>query len=303
MGVIDTVNRNKYSGQVVKVFFMISFPFLKTLKKGAIMATRISGLLLCVAGSFVVSAASAQDVTKIHNFSAAAEVSDYKYKEPGLMKYTGTMYGVTVEYLNNGGVGHIKRTIPVQLRARVNYMQGKLKYDGAYWSGEPLKFSGEKQYFVDTIFAGGLEARVSEKFSVSPYMGLGYRYLLDQGNGHPDAYKREQTYYYLPIGADLKISPATTWRVSFNTEFDILLRGENRSDGHKFRQNSGYGLRASAKVEKNLQSVGIFVEPFYRYWNISKSDSKYGYDGGVWYSIYEPKNNTQELGLRVGVTF
>jgi hypothetical protein len=263
------------------------------------MATRISGLLLCVAGSFVISTAFAQDKTKIHNFGIAAEVSSYEYKEPGLMKYTGTMYGVTADYLNSGGVGRIKQTTPIQLRARLNYMQGKLKYDGAYMSGGSLKYSGEKHYFVDTIFAGGLEAKLGENSSVSPYLGFGYRYLQDKGDAHPASYKREQVYYYLPMGADWKITPATTWMISFNTEFDILLRGENTTHlggEMEFRQKSGYGLRASAKVEKNLQSVGIFAEPFFRYWNISESDTNQ-------YGFYEPKNRTQEFGLRIGASF
>jgi len=277
------------------------------------MATRISGLLLCVAGSFVVSTAFAQDTTKINNFSIAAEVSNYKYKEPGVMKVTGTMYGVTGEYLNSGGVGRIKGTIPVQFRARFTYMQGNdLDYDGGYAVGNQhysFKRGGVHQSYFDTVFAGGFEAKVSEKLFISPYLGFGYRYLLDKDDGakYDRAtntlvldYKREQTYYYLPLGADFKIPLGSGWRLAFNGEFDILLRGENTShirDGYgkrEVRQNSGYGVRASTKVEKHLQSVGFFAEPFYRYWNISKSTEDHG---------WEPKNNTNEFGLRIGAIF
>jgi len=275
------------------------------------MATRISGLLLCVAGSFVVSAASAQDVTKIHNFSIAAEASSYEYKEPGLMKLSGTLYGVTAEYLNNGGVGRIKESMPVQLRARLTYMQGNdLEYDGKLLgSGAPFKRDGEHIYYYDVIFAAGFGIKATEKLFISPYLGVGYRYHLDKDDGivydkANSVYvvdpKREQTYYYLPLGADFKIPLGSGWRLAFNTELDLLLRGRNTttselSGEHNFRQNSGYGLRASAKIEKHLQSVGFFAEPFYRYWNISKSDMD-----GIW---YEPKNRTQEFGLRIGATF
>ena len=269
------------------------------------MATRISGLLLCVAGSFVVSTAFAQDTTKINNFSIAAEVSDYKYKEPGVMKVTGTMYGVTGEYLNSGGVGRIKQSMPIQFRARFTYMQGDdLDYDGRLMSGTPFKRSGVHQSFFDTIFAGGLEAKASERFSIAPYIGFGYRYLLDKDDGiaydkvnnvYGIDYKREQVYYYLPMGADFKVALGSGWRFALNTEFDVLLRGENKSDGLKFRQKSGYGTRASAKVEKHLPSVGFFAEPFYRYWSIGKSNVVDGY--------IEPKNNTNEFGLRVGASF
>jgi hypothetical protein len=148
---------------------------------------------------------------------------------------------------------------------------------------------------------------VSEKFYISPYLGFGYRYLLDKDDKDPYDYKREQTYWYLPMGADFKMPLGSGWRLAANTEIDILLRGENKThlfDGAKFRQKNGYGLRASVKVEKNLQSVGVFVEPFYRYWNISKSNTKLVTDGGVPVGYFlEPKNRTQEFGLRVGASF
>jgi hypothetical protein len=266
-----------------------------------------------VAGSFVVCTASAQT----HNFSIAPEISSYEYKEPGVMKVSGTMSGVTAEYLNNGGVGRIKESMPIQLRARLTYMQSSnLDYDGGWFDNSgnsgPLKHDGVHQSYYDTVFAGGFGVKATEKLSISPYLGFGYRYLVDKDDGihygsspfGPVAvrdYKREQTYYYLPLGADFKISMGSGWKLAFNTELDILLRGENKShlggaDGTlKFRQNSGYGLRASVKVEKNLQSVGVFAEPFYRYWNISESNVNRGY--------IEPKNKTNEFGLRAGFSF
>ncbi|MCL1826138.1 MAG: hypothetical protein FWG26_09430 [Betaproteobacteria bacterium] len=270
------------------------------------MATRPSKLLLSVAISFTFCATSfAQDTGKTHNFNIAPEVSSYEYKEPGLMKISGTMVGFSFEYLNNGGVGQIKESMPVQLRARLNYMRGELDYEGGYLEPphDPVKMKAGTNSFVDMVFAGGFESKLGENFSVAPYLGLGYRYLEDSGGIRTNKvdgylvydYKREQTYYYLPIGADWKMPLGSGWKLAINTELDVLLRGENTSDGIDFRQKSGYGTRLSIKVEKNLQSVGIFAEPFYRYWNISASNVKYG--------LHEPKNRTNEYGLRVGVSF
>ena len=276
------------------------------------MKTRINGLLLGMMGSFVFCAPSfAQDTGKTHNFSITPEISKYEYKEPGLMKLSGTMYGLSAEYLNNGGVGRIKGSVPIQLRGRFTYMYGKLDYDGHLqniYTGErtPFKATNDKNYFFDTAFLGGVEFKLSEKLSISPYTGLGYRYLLDKKrkkDPYNYDYKREQTYYYLPIGADLKVPLSSGWSLAFNTEIDVLLRGENKSHvdgGLKFRQNSGYGWRLAAKVEKNLHSVGIFAEPFYRYWDIAKSNKDTGNSGASW---LEPKNKTNEFGLRIGVTF
>jgi len=274
------------------------------------MTTRASELLLGVMISFAFCATSFAQATKekMHYYSIAPEVSSYKYKEsvasPFKAKLSGTMVGFSAEYLNSGGLGYIEKSIPVQLRMRFNYMQGSLDYDGSLqdkygnYMG-PHKATGNKNYFVDMIFAGGLGFKLSEKFSISPYIGLGHRYLVDEENSNdPYDYKREQTYYYMPIGADWKILPTPAWKLTLNTEADILLRGENYTHlygGMKFRQKSGYGFRTAFKIERNLKSMGIFAEPFYRYWEIKESDVV---DGWI-----EPKNKTQEFGLRIGVSF
>ncbi|MDR2207712.1 MAG: hypothetical protein LBE22_01885 [Azoarcus sp.] len=281
------------------------------------MTTRISGVLLGMFTGIVFCMPSYADNTgKVHNFIIAPEISDYEYKEPGVMKVSGTMYGFTFQYLNNGGVGRIKESMPVQLRARFNYMYNDdLDYDGGFFdpitgTEGPFKRGGVTQQFVDMAFAGGFESKLGQNFSVSPYAGLGYRYLKDDNDGVVTIdyggvtydihdYKREQTYYYLPIGADWKMPLSSGWKFAANTELDILLRGENTSHVNgklKFRQKSGHGLRFSVKFEKDFMTVGsVFAEPFFRYWNISRSNTQSGY--------YEPKNRTEEFGLRVGFSF
>jgi len=234
------------------------------------------------------------------------------------MKLSGTMVGFSAEYLNSGGVGRIKQSMPIQLRARFNFMFGNLKYDGKLYNFDghgnlvsitPYSYKGDDNYFTDFVFAGGFEAKIKETFSISPYMGLGYRYLEDKGNGSPYSYKREQVYYYLPIGADWTFITAPGWRLAFNTELNVLLRGENTSHGVSgsgnlnFRQNSGYGLKFATKIEKDFRRVGVFAEPFYRYWDIKKSDVQYVNDRGIRMGFVEPKNNTHEFGARIGVSF
>ncbi|MCL2875375.1 MAG: hypothetical protein FWF12_03595 [Betaproteobacteria bacterium] len=276
------------------------------------MTTRACGLLLSVMVSFAFCATSfAQDSSvagiplsaerKTNYFSVATEISNYRYTEP-MMKLTGTMVGFSAEYLNNGGVGYIRKSTPIQLRARLNYMYGELDYNGRNQLGTPVKTSGESHYFVDMVFAGGLGFKIMEGFSISPYFGFGYRYLVDKDDGNTGDYKREQTYYYLPIGADWRTSLTRGWKITVNAELDFLLRGENTTDLTKygegklnFRQNTGYGFRSSVKVEKDLKSLGIFAEPFFRHWDIKRSDTVDNW--------YEPKNKTQEFGLKIGVSF
>ncbi|MCL2644228.1 MAG: hypothetical protein FWD51_02080 [Betaproteobacteria bacterium] len=278
------------------------------------MLTRTSRLLLGLVISFSFCAVSfAQNPKeKVHYFSIAPEVSRYEYKEPGIMKLSGTMVGFSAEYLNSGGVGRIGKSVPIQLRARVNHMYGELDYDGGLQDMHgnymgPYKSSRNRNQFIDMIFAGGLEFKLTEGFSVSPYLGVGYRYLVDKADGeyygfiYVRGHKREQTYYYIPVGLNWKISPAPSWRLTLNNEFDYLVRGENTTTTYhpteeiSFRQTSGYGFRSAVKVERDLRSVGLFAEPFFRYWNIKESNVVNGW--------VEPKNRTQEYGLRIGVSF
>jgi hypothetical protein len=257
-----------------------------------------------------------------HNFDAALEFSDYEYEEPGHMKVYGSMSGLSVQYLLDG---RFNESLSGQLRARYHYMSSAsedLTYEGSYIvSGEKLKYKGDTFRYNDFVLALGVEARLTQKFSTAPYIGFGYRYHVDEKDSMPGDYEREQVYYYMPVGADWKLSMPHGWGVAFNTEVDFLLSGENtthlydrygRDQKLKFRQTSGYGLRFSVKGEKDFGKVKAFVEPFYRYWNIAESDSQEGDlycctvgTTEIWVRtpLYEPKNNTKEFGLKIGVSF
>jgi hypothetical protein len=256
-----------------------------------------------LAGSKQSKALYSSQREKTHNLSVSPEVSSYKYKEPGVMKMTGTMAGVSAEYLNSGGIGHIE-SAPIQLRARFNYMYSdNIKYDGALMSGTPYKFSGDTNYFYDMAFAGGFKSRITDNVYLAPYVGFGYRYFVDRDDGsEPADYRREQAYYYLPLGADLKVLLPANWRLNFNAEVDFLLYGRNKTylfGEMTFRQKNGYGWRAAIRLEKDFKYAGFFVEPFYRSWYIGDSNIK---EYGGFYFV-EPENRTHEFGAKIGASF
>lgn len=277
----------------------------------------------------------ANNVTdKIHNFSIAPEISNYQYKEPGLMKLKGTMYGIGAEYKNIGGVGHFLGQFPAVLAAQLSYQTGESTYHGATFSGTPVSFGGVPSDVFEGRFLAGYKAQTSQQVAISPYLGFGMRYL-DNAKSAPGSYRREQSYLYIPFGADLKVSLQNRWYLTFNAEYDLFLSGKNIThigDAYTTQQEfdlfyskitvsqtGGMGIRLSAKLEKDLETIVFFVEPFFRYWNISASNkarwSKHDYDpahpgvplppgtGPGYYVLYEPKNNTTEFGLRVGMRF
>ena len=121
-------------------------------------------------------------------------------------------------------------------------------------------------------------------------------------------YRRESTYIYLPVGFNLKQDFSKGWSLSANGQLDVLLSGKQASKGiaevdiHN-DQEEGYGLRGSVKLEKQFDKFGIFVEPFIRYWHIQNSEEVLISDAYYVYSFIEPKNETREYGLKVGITF
>ncbi|MDR1850350.1 MAG: hypothetical protein LBQ75_09950 [Zoogloeaceae bacterium] len=290
------------------------------------MKTHISRRLLAAGlGLAFCVAASAQDsderkaekkVMVVHPFSIAAEVSSYEYTEPGA-KTDGTMAGFSLQYL----------AARSSLRARVIYMtsnnlesniDGYRDRDGYH---PPEKRSGEEHRFYDWALAVGGEARLGGNSSVAPYIGIGYRRFLDKtwdlSYHNPE---RKQECLYWPLGADWKLAPSRNLRLVFNTELDYVSNcgtrvsryreydedawGDIEDKASTFRHEDGYGIRLSAKVEMDFGRISVFAEPFYRYQNIPRSKAKFVEDSN-WevHPVYFPKNETQEVGMKLGIAF
>ncbi|MFI5205576.1 MAG: hypothetical protein ACHQVK_01420, partial [Candidatus Paceibacterales bacterium] len=148
------------------------------------------------------------------------------------------------------------------------------------------------------------------------YLGFGYRYLKDNSEGLSTdvggftllGFKRFSHYCYLPLGADIVYQNNPSYTVESNLEYDYLVDGWQVDKlgvipGYNtlvFDQRNGFGLRASLRLNLYFKYCTAFLEGFYRYWNIAKSNTKPDpTDPSV--GLEEPKNNTQEYGLRLGV--
>jgi hypothetical protein len=146
-------------------------------------------------------------------------------------------------------------------------------------------------------------------FSLSPYAGLGMRFLYNDGGGQDsngvNGYRRYSQYLYLPMGVTPRIRLDHDSRLTLNAEYDQLLYGWQVSSLGDSAPNSGdlvnnqydgYGMRASAMYEQAAWSIG----PFFNYWNINQSNS-----GCTHYATsfiicgVEPHNQTTEYGLQV----
>ncbi len=246
-----------------------------------------------------------------NSFEVAYETSNYTYKEPDgstPISLSGHMQGV------NAIFKHRMQANNYFWGADFRYMGGATDYDGWLMTTPPTKSTTEDvgDYYLEGRLLLGTVHTLSEYSELWASMGLGYRYLKDHMNKSATGYLRQSNYLYMPAIVEYRWSP-NSWTLSLTGELDILLAGVQRSrfsdidpafSNTSNTQNKGLGVRFSAKLNKDFGGVGLFIEPFWRYWDIEDSDSDLLYYGGAPYEyMYEPHNTTNEYGLRAGFSF
>jgi hypothetical protein len=239
-----------------------------------------------------------------HNWEIGPEISYIEYKEPDFMSQKGLMYGIGAAYTYRNGV---------MMKVVGRYSYGKIDYQN----------SGTLNNIDDSTFEirtfGGYDFKISSSFTMTPFIGLGYRYLRDDMAGKITStgakmYLRESNYYYSPIGIEAVNIFDNGWSAGVILEYDYFWKGMQKSYGSKLlagindienNQNSGYGVRGSIIIKKQTDRVSYVIEPFLRYWNIDKSDVQnvtyYGSYTGV--VVWEPKNESTEIGVKFMIGF
>ena len=240
------------------------------------------------------------------NLEFAYETSDYSYREPSgyAIGLKGKKHGASLRYETR------MRDTPMFAAFEGRYMKGTTDYDGWLQSLDPSdppvkhEADGIKDYYYEARFNIGQIYEFSQEMQLWLGSGLGDRYLKDHMEKDPSGYLRESTYIYMPFTANLRYD-TDRWGLALNAEFDWLIYGKQISHLSKFGwpyddvrndQHKGFGLRFGLKANVNLsEKTSLFIEPFYRYWQIANSKIT---DGFV-----EPYNTTEEFGLRIGMTF
>jgi hypothetical protein len=235
------------------------------------------------------------------------QVSDITYKEPGVMKQEGLMYGLLCSYAYHSDSN-------VMFGIGLGLSLGKVDYSSPA-SGD---MDNIPDWMAEFRLLGGRDFSASEASFLTPYTGIGYRYLNDDSSGMTSTtgaygYERESNYFYIPIGIEASIGLENDWSVGVILEYDLFCGGLQIShlsdvdpnyNNPENAQKGGYGIRWSAKFRKKGEWVDFVIEPFIRYWNIEKSeDADITYGGVYWGSGYEPKNNSTELGITLAIGF
>jgi len=241
---------------------------------------------------------------KKHTFELGPEISYITYKEPGTMKEKGMMYGLVGSYTYHN---------KLMLKAEGKGSLGKVDYKGALSDGTPYTMDGIRDYMLEFRGLVGCDFPVGKASTLTPYIGIGYRYLNDDSSSDPAGYERESNYLYSPIGIGFIANLGNDWSIGGTGEYDYFWLGKQKShlddvlpglNVVENRQEKGYGLRGSITLQKKIKTVDFEVGPFIRYWNIKKSETEtityYGTPVGYG---WEPKNNSTEVGVMLGVKF
>ena len=227
----------------------------------------------------------------------------YSYKEPGLMSLQGVKAGV-----------NLRSTIANPERS--TFITSEVRFAGGtvdYQSNGTGSDSGEPDWYVEgRLLLGNTWSRRGLS-NLSSYVGLGYRYLRNDGRGLTTTghagYRRESNYLYFPIGFIHRGKLNTGAKLVSTIEYDYLIKGKQNShlsdvdpsfSDLENNQSDGYGWKLHMQYVTEKWSVG----PYLHYWEIADSEIKPIYfNGAIGGFGLEPRNNTVELGIELRQTF
>lgn len=209
----------------------------------------------------------------------------------------------------NGLKGGFDLRLTKAYSARHTFVRGEFRYAGGtvdYTSNDTGSSSGEPDWYIEGRVLIGNDWQLKTS-TLSSYVGLGYRFLMNDGRGITSTgaagYRRQSTYIYLPAGFTYRTALRSGNEILGTIEYDHLLSGNQftrLSDtglGYSnldSKQTDGYGVKLRLSYVTPRWSLG----PYLHYWNIADSAINPVYRNGVLHGYgLEPQNKTVEVGL------
>ncbi len=228
---------------------------------------------------------AAEDILTAPHWEIAPEISVFQYKEPGLMKNDGILYGLAGAYTHYHG--------HELMRVEGEFALGTVDYEGSLSDGTPYTMENSHDYLLNVRLFWGREWE-TENWDHRFYAGLGYRGLNDDSTQDPAGYDRQSAYFYVPLGLKTYHDLADCWQIGLGGEFDLLLLGLQFSqvlnDGVVTNmQWPGVGARGSLELRYRSRSLDLSIAPFAQYWWVDDSTAARGW--------YEPRNQSFQYGL------
>lgn len=278
---------------------------------------KIALAAIAVAGMPAAAGAQARG-----GFEAGVEAFDYSYRErydgEPVVWDDGKLFGLRLGYVQRLGKGWF-------LRAQLSSAAGSVDYraDGTMEEeagGEEVRLNNVAQGVGQLEIHVGRDFMLSKRTSLTPFAGLGTRVLKDDSGGKVSeggafGYDREIVYHYVPVGLALRTPLGKRAAVTFSGQYNWAVSGEVESQFSeidpetpdvKVDLNGGSGFELSAIADIPIGRDAIRVGPFVRRWNIKQSESfivANPDDPTEAFELFEPKNRTTEVGLRLSFAF
>lgn len=266
--------------------------------------SRLSALVLASATVLACGAGYAQETGASNplltrgGWEIGGQIAHYRYEEPNFMKLTGERVGA---------VGAYTFTDPSRVYGRIDLRvsYGSLDYESVGTG----TLDDVPDWIVEARAVVGRDYLTGERVALSPYIGLGYRYLYDDLRGYSSTgavgYRRYSRYVYIPLGLTARFYAGERWVLAPTVEYDWFLGGHQQSKlsdtGLGFSnvtndQDHGRGFRAYLMLENGRWAFG----PWFHYWKIKDSDVQP--IGGGFVGM-EPENSTREYGVELRFRF
>lgn len=258
-------------------------------------------LLFCIPSAFsqvrATTSQTSDSLQRKYRVNFSYEISHIEYREPNVespdglvMKETGIMQGIS------GDIAMFPKNVMIKFDARLSF--GKVDYSSLV-SGS---FPGIRDYQAETRFSLGYVYAASERLHLTPYGGIGLRFLFNGlSAAGPGGYDRHQYYLYSPIGMESVLRIRSGWSLLATAEYDLYWHGWQHSffpgtiEGWRFDQSNGWGARGYFGFSRTAGRVDFSFGPYFRFWDIADSDVVGGY--------HEPPNTSKEWGCKIGLGF
>lgn len=194
----------------------------------------------------------------------------------------------------------------------ISYYSGDVRYDGQTQSGLPVTTRTDEDIFDGSALAG-VQFALTRGFGSAVFAGAGYRNWKRDIRSTRSAAGLSETYdwWYGLLG--VKGSYAASERMSWTLDLR-LMRPVNPSIRVKFGnalddktlelgEKTGYRL-AVAWHYSLTDRAGLRISPFYEQWKLGRSSTRsLTQNGTVVGSLYEPRSETRNRGLIVGLGY
>lgn len=251
---------------------------------------------------------AAPQADRQHKWEFGPDAYYFRYREPNVdVTFDGPMVGLAGAFAHH----HPNR---LMFKAEGRGAVGQVNYS----SRDTGSIDGISDFALEGRLAAGYDLPVRDSRRLTPFFGVGYRYLNDDSSGKTSTtgakgYERESNYFYSPLGVEYSAPLNGQWRMAITGEYDIFWRGQQESHLEDVNpgfntlsntQTRGYGARGSVTFSKTGERVDWVIAPFIRWWSIRDSkNANVTFAGAIVGYGYEPQNDTLEVGGAITVRF